>query len=199
VYKRQVYGCGELGIQEGAIYTDWSEIDYLPEQAELIASGMDFGFTNDFSTLISVYKFNNEIIVDEVFCQKGLSNPQMAKLIKSSNAKNAVIYADSSSPQNISEIKSFGVHIMGVTKGVTNRVGSINYGIQLIQQHHFKVTKRSTNLIKELHNYTWALNKLGESTNEPIAIWNHCLDALRYVFLMKFNNKATTFSLKWRR
>jgi phage terminase large subunit len=190
-----VYGLGMLGKQEGAIYTDWQIIDYLPNEATLIASGMDFGFTNDFSTLISVYKFNDELIVDEIFCKKGLSNPQMATLIKSSDAKNSVIYADCSSPQNISEIKHYGIHILGVTKGA----GTINYGIQLIQQNNFKVTARSENLIKELQNYTWSVNKLGESTNEPIAIWNHCLDALRYVFLMKFNNKSTHFNLKWKR
>jgi phage terminase large subunit len=36
-----------LGIQSGAIYNDWSQIDLLPINAELLGSGLDFGFSND--------------------------------------------------------------------------------------------------------------------------------------------------------
>jgi phage terminase large subunit len=56
-------GLGQLGIQSGAIYNDWSQID-LPINAELLGSGLDFGFSNDPSALISVYRYNGEIIID---------------------------------------------------------------------------------------------------------------------------------------
>jgi phage terminase large subunit len=58
-------GLGQLGIQSGAIYNDWSQIDLLPINAELLGSGLDFGFSNDPSALISVYRYNGEIIIDE--------------------------------------------------------------------------------------------------------------------------------------
>jgi phage terminase large subunit len=35
-------GLGQLGIQSGAIYNDWSQIDLLPINAELLGSGLDF-------------------------------------------------------------------------------------------------------------------------------------------------------------
>lgn len=193
--KWLVMGLGQLGKQEGAIYTDWEEIEFLPKEAVLIGSGLDFGFTNDPTSLVSVYKFENELIVDEIIYEKGLSNAQISKYIKASDAIKSVIYADCSSPQNISDIKSYGIHILPVIKGA----GSINYGIGLIQEHHFKVTKRSVNLIKELNNYTWSIDKLGNSTNEPIDNWNHALDALRYFFRMKFSKKVRHFNLKWKR
>ncbi|MBC5836785.1 PBSX family phage terminase large subunit [Flavobacterium muglaense] len=196
-YKNRwkVMGLGQLGIQSGAIYNDWSEIDSLPENAELLGSGLDFGFSNDPSALVSVYRYNGEIIIDEKIYQKGLLNSQLASLIKSSDAKNAIIYADSAEPKSIAELKHYGLTVLPVIKGKD----SINYGIQLIQEQPFKVTSRSINLIKELQNYVWAKDKDGNQLSIPIDTYNHILDGLRYFFLMKFSKKSTHFNLKWKR
>lgn len=191
----RVMGLGLLGIQSGAIFNDWKEIDSLPANAELIGSGLDFGFTNDPTALVSVYRYNNEIIVDEVIYQKGLLNNQLAALIKQSNSKNAIIYADSAEPKSIAELKGYGLNILPVVKGKD----SINYGIGLIQEQQFRVTKRSENLIKELQNYTWLKDKDGHSLNIPIDTYNHIIDALRYLYLMKFDKRVKTFNLKWKR
>lgn len=191
----KVMGLGQLGIQTGAIFSDWSEIDSLPAEAELLGSGLDFGFTNDPTALVSVYRFNGDLILDEKIYQKGLLNNQLATLIKSTDAKNAVIYADSAEPKSIAELKMYGLTVMPVIKGKD----SISYGIQLMQEQHIKVTSRSTNLIKELQNYTWFKDKEGKSLNIPIDSWNHAIDSTRYLFLMKFSKKSTHFSLKWRR
>lgn len=196
-YKNRwkVMGLGQLGIQSGAIYNDWSEIDTLPINAELLGSGMDFGFSNDPSALVSVYRYNGEIILDEIIYQKGLLNNQLANLIKSSDAKNSTIYADSAEPKTIAELNYYGLNVVPVVKGKD----SINYGIQLIQEQPFKVTSRSLNLIKELQNYTWSKDKDGNSLSVPIDNYNHILDALRYFFMMKFGKKKTHVPLKWKR
>lgn len=191
----KVMGLGQLGIQSGAIFTDWKEIDSVPENAELLGSGLDFGFTNDPSALVSIYRYNGEIIVDEVIYQKGLLNSQLAALVNSSTARNAVIYADSAEPKSIAELRYYGLTVLPVVKGKD----SINYGIQLIQEQPFRVTSRSLNLIKELQNYTWLKDKEGNSTSIPIGTYNHIIDALRYFFLMKFSKKSTHFNLKWKR
>lgn len=190
----KVMGLGQLGIQSGAIITDWKEIDSLPLNAELLGSGLDFGFTNDPSALVSVYRYDGEIIVDEVIYQKGLLNSQLASLINSNNAKKAIIYADSAEPKSIAELKYYGLTVLPVMKGKD----SINYGLQLIQEQPIRVTSRSINLIKELQNYTWVKDKEGNSTSVPIDTFNHIIDALRYFFLMKFSKKSTHFNLKWR-
>ncbi|MFV8339140.1 PBSX family phage terminase large subunit [Flavobacterium sp. LB3P21] len=191
----KVMGLGLLGIQSGAIYNDWKEIDSLPDNAELLGSGLDFGFTNDPSALVSVYRYDGEIIVDEVIYQKGLLNSQLAALIKSSNAKDGVIYADSAEPKSIAELKYYGLTVLPVMKGKD----SITYGIGLIQEQPFKVTSRSINLIKELQNYIWMKDKDGNQLSVPIDTYNHILDGLRYFFLMKFSKKSTHFNLKWKR
>ena len=195
-YKNRwkVMGLGQLGVQSGAIYNDWSEIDSLPVNAELLGSGLDFGFSNDPSALVSVYRYNGEIILDEIIYQKGLLNSQLAALIKTSDSKNAIIYADSAEPKTIAELKYYGLTVIPVIKGKD----SINYGIQLVQEENFKVTSRSINLIKELQNYTWSKDKDGNSLSIPIDSFNHALDALRYFFLMKFSKRTTHFNLKWK-
>lgn len=191
----KVMGLGQLGVQSGAIFNDWKEIDSLPENAELIGSGLDFGFSNDETSLISVYRYDGEIIVDEVIYQKGLLNSQIANLIKQSPARFGIIYADSAEPKSIAELKSYGLNVLPVVKGKD----SINYGIQLIQQQPFKVTSRSLNLIKELQNYVWMKDKEGKELGVPIDNYNHGIDALRYLFLMKFSKKSTHFGLRWKR
>lgn len=191
----KVMGLGQLGIQTGAIYSNWSIIDHLPDEAELIGCGLDFGFTNDPSALVAVYRFNGEIIVDEIIYQKGLLNSQLAALVKASEASKSIIYADSAEPKSIAELKAYGLSVLPVVKGKD----SIKYGIGLIQEQQIKVTSRSTNLIKELQNYTWMKDKEGKELGVPIDSFNHILDALRYLFLMKFTKKSTHFSLKWKR
>ena len=62
------------------------------------------------------------------------------------------IYADSAEPKSIAELKRYGYYVL---KGADKGRDSINYGINILQQYNFKVTSRSTNLIKELRSYVW--------------------------------------------
>lgn len=52
----KVYGLGEVGSLEGVVFDNWQQIDQLPANAQLVALGMDFGFTNDPTTLIAYYR-----------------------------------------------------------------------------------------------------------------------------------------------
>lgn len=188
----RVMGLGLIGIQEGAIITNWSEIDLLPTDAELIGSGLDFGFSNDPCALISVFRFDGELIVDEVIYDKGLLNTKLSEKIKNSKARYGVIYGDSSEPKSIAELRTYGLQVLPVVKGKD----SINYGLQLLQQNPFKVTKRSTNLIAELQSYVWATDRESNPLNVPSGP-DHAIDALRYFVMMKLGKKQT-FGLKWR-
>ncbi|PZR20883.1 MAG: hypothetical protein DI539_09430, partial [Flavobacterium psychrophilum] len=188
----RVMGLGLMGQSESVIYADWDVIEELPEDAELMASGLDFGFTNDPTTLISLYRYNGELIADEKIYKKGLLNSDIGKLIKNTDATEAIIYADSAEPKSIAELKTHGLPVIPVVKGKD----SVNYGISLVQSQHIKVTERSKNLISELQNYSWVKDKQGNTLNIPVDNWNHALDALRYIFLMKFGKKST-FKLKY--
>lgn len=170
----QVYGLGQLGEVEGRIYTGWSMIDRIPPEAKLIRYGLDFGYSNDPSAIVGIYRYNGAFILDEVMYSKGLSNRQLADVLL--NVDRAMVIADSAEPKSIAEIHSYNVPILASQKGR----GSVNQGIQYVQEQSILLTKRSTNILKEYRNYLWITDKDGKITNEPSPIWNHAMDAIRY-------------------
>jgi len=177
-----VYGLGEIGSLEGACIKDWSEM-VLPEEARLLCYGLDFGYSNHPSALISLYKYNNSYIFDEVIYQKGLLNSQISNLLKTYEVKE-LVYADSAEPKSIAELSSYGHMILPVKKGKD----SIVYGINLINQNEIYITPRSTNLIHELQNYIWLKDREGNTLNKPLDAFNHCIDAMRYALTSQLEN-----------
>jgi len=173
-YWWQVYGLGQLGVVEGRVYRDWQIIDEIPHEARLERYGMDFGYSNDPTAIVAVYKYNDGFIFDEVCFQKGLSNKQIADILL--NQDKAMVMADSAEPKSIDEIKSYGVNIFPAIKGQ----GSVNKGIQYVQDQKCSITKRSINIIKEYRNYLFKEDKNGKVTNEPQAGFDHSMDAIRY-------------------
>lgn len=169
-----VYGLGQLGVSEGRIYKDWQILDEIPHEARLERYGMDFGYTNDPTAIVAVYRYNGGFIFDEVTNQKGLSNKQIADILLAQPS--AMVVADSAEPKSIDEIRGYNINIFGATKGP----GSINQGIQYVQDQRCSVTKRSLNILKEYRNYLWMTDKNGKIVNEPESGFDHTLDAIRY-------------------
>jgi phage terminase large subunit len=170
----QVYGEGKLGEVESKIYKDWLIIDDIPHEARLERYGLDFGYANDPSSIVAIYRYNSGFILNEITYQHGLSNRQIADILK--NLDSALVIADSSEPKSIDEIKSYGLNIIGATKGKD----SVRHGIQCVQDQKISVTKRSLNIIKEYRNYLWMTDKDGKILNVPEHIFSHSMDAIRY-------------------
>jgi phage terminase large subunit len=178
----QVYGLGQTGSLEGVCITDWNEID-LPSDARILCAGMDFGYTNDPTSLVLMYKYNDAYIFDEIIYKKGLLNSEISNLLKANNITD-IIYADSAEPKSIAELNSYGHNVLPVSKGRD----SITYGISLINQNKIYVTSRSKNLINELRNYIWLTDKSGVKMNKPIDAYNHAVDAMRYAIMSQLEN-----------
>lgn len=173
--KWKVYGLGKVGSLDGVVFMNWKIIDSIPEDAKYKKSGVDFGYTNDPTTIIDKYEKDSVPIYDEALYQKGLTNSQIAKELQSFKR---IVIADSAEPKSIKEISNYGINIKGAEKGKD----SVNFGVQNIQGFDvFYVTKRSVNLIEELTKYTWAKDKTGKSLNHPIDAYNHCIDPIRYI------------------
>ena len=172
----RVYGMGLLGENEERIFTGWQIIDDIPHEARLEGRGLDFGYSNDPTALVDVYKYNGGFILDERLYMKGLTAKQIADFILNCESPQVTVYADSSDPRTIDEIRSYGVNILPAQKGQ----GSINQGIAFIQDQRVSITKQSTNGIKEYRNYLWETDKDGRILNKPIDMFNHFMDATRY-------------------
>ena len=172
----KVYGMGLVGSLEGVIFNNWEIIDNIPGGAKYVKSGVDFGYTNDPTTIIDKYLYNGLPIYDEVCYRKGMVNSDIAYELKKDIKRNVV--ADSAEPKSITEISRYGVLIKGAQKGKD----SIVFGIQTIQSYDkFYVTARSVNLIEELRKYSWDKDRQGNKLNVPIDAYNHCIDPIRYI------------------
>ena len=165
---------GEPSSSERKIYNNWAIIDSIPHEARLERYGLDYGYTNDPTAIVAIYKYNGGFILDEITYQKGLSNKQIADNLK--NIDRALVIADSAEPKSIDEIKSYGINILPCIKGKD----SINQGIQYVQDQRISVTKRSSNLIQEYNKYLWQVDRLDKIINVPEGGYDHLMDALRY-------------------
>lgn len=185
----KVYGLGEIGSLDGVIFNNWKQIEAIPHDARLLGYGLDFGYSNDPTSIIEVYKWNDKRIVNEICYEKGLSNSQIAKRI---NTKLAV-YCDSAEPKSIAELKLYGLNAIAVTKGTD----SINYGIGIMQDNEYLVTSSSINLINELRKYAWDKDKKsGVKLNKPIDDFNHGIDAWRYHEMMTLGSLKKPTSIR---
>ena len=180
----RVYLDGEIGQLEGAIFQNWSTIAKLPEDAQLIAAGLDLGFSTDPTALVAVYRWNESIILDEVIYERGLLTGTLATRIKAWNA-NETVYVDSADPRTRAELKQYGCRMLPVKKP------KIAESIHLMQEYNILITQHSDNLIKEMTELQWADNK----ANQPKPGGDHAIDAARYAIWMKlgkYENKSKT-------
>ena len=179
----QIYALGQFAGSFDRIY-QYIPIDDIPTNvAKLVALGMDFGFTNDPTTLVEVWKDGRDgIYLNELIYEQGLTNNDIAALLGSYGVDKYIeIIADSSEPKSIEELRRFGYNIKPAHKGPD----SINNGIDILKRHTIHVTKQSVNIIKELNNYKWFTDKNNNKLNKPVDMFNHALDAVRYVALNK--------------
>ncbi len=176
-----VYGEGKLGVISSRIYTNWQIIDEIPHQARLWRRGLDFGYTNDPTVIEDIYEYNGGYIIDESIYQKGLSNKSIFDAVNNLPEPQTLIIGDSAEPKSIDELTSYGLNIIGATKGA----GSVFQGIQFVQGQKISITSRSVKTLKAYRNYTFIVDKEGKTTNIPDDSnheWSNSMDAIRYGF-----------------
>ena len=170
----QIYGLGEKGISKATIF-NYVECNQIPEDAEFVSMGMDFGFTNDPTALVSVWKKESNLYIKELLYRTMMTTGDIHSYFKQIITKE-LIYADSSEPRIIEELRRMGWKIRASLKGRD----SVNAGIDLLKRFKIHIHKDSTNAIQEFRNYKWKEDKTGKLTNTPEDKNNHITDAVRY-------------------
>lgn len=179
----KVYARGLTGKLEGIIFRNYNVINEIDVDAKLIGYGLDFGFSNDPTTLIAVYQQNGELFLDELIYEKGLLNIDISNKMNELGVKGRII-ADSAEPKSIAELNAYGWVVEPAKKGPD----SVRQSINSLKRYKLNVTKSSYNLKNELNNYKWKQTKDGNLENVPIDIFNHGIDAIRYVTLNILDN-----------
>lgn len=172
-----IYGKGEYGDLRGQVFRNWNTFNYKvpPEIIKTLPVyyGLDWGYTNDYTCCVECYidKENKQLYVFEKLFSKGLTNPDIDRVLTTRLEKTVHIVADSSEPKSIDEMKHLGWrNIVGVVKGPD----SIKNGIDIMLRYNINIASNALNIIDEFTNYTWKTDKQGTPLNVPNDKYNHC-------------------------
>ena len=179
-----IYGKGEFAANDKAIYTFEIVDDF---EAEFVAFGLDWGYSQDPTAVVAVYKNGENLYLEEVLYEKGLVMKDLADTLnKKQIDKTYEIWCDSSEPRSVEELYRSGFNAKPVKKGPD----SIKFGIGVLQNYKIHILKTSQNLINEMYAYQYATDKHGYTTDNPEGGLDHLLDAARYVAMMRLSVKA---------
>ena len=180
----RIYGLGERGTNRSQIF-QYNVFKELPKEAKLIGKGLDFGFTNDPTSLVEVYRKDIELYIIEKLYHTGLTNQDIAhRLDVFEYNRREPIYADSAEPKSIEELYRMGYNVKPVSKGRD----SVIAGIDVLKR--YKLFIQGPNLEKEFQNYRWEEDKNGNLLNKPIDKYNHAIDATRYAVYSTLSNQS---------
>lgn len=181
-----IYNLGIASRSTEAVYR-FEEVDEIPtDSAEFVGIGLDWGFSNDPTAAIEVWKRGESIYLNELLYKRGLTNNDIIEELKTMGVDKRIdMVGDSSEPKSVEELRRAGYRIVGARKGPD----SILNGIDILKRHKIFVTSDSLNLITELRRYKWMKDANGNLLNRPIDAYNHALDAVRYVALNMLTNK----------
>ena len=171
----QIYGLGLKGISKATIF-NYTEVNHIPYDAEFISYGADAGYSNDPTTLVSVYKKEHNLYIKEHIYQTQMTTYDISRKWKDIGIERELIYFDSAEPRLIEELRRMGFNVRPSLKGAD----SINAGIDLLKRFKIHIEKDSHNCIQEFRNYKWQEDRSGKMINKPVDKNNHTIDAVRY-------------------
>ena len=182
----RIYGEGKVGKIEGLVYPYFEIIDELPEGD--VFYGLDFGFSDDPTVLVKNVIIGDNLYSQELIYETGLTNDVIARKMDQVKVKPRFdeIYADSAEPKSIEELAKLGYNVKPCVKGR----GSVQYGIQKVNQCYQHWTKDSINCIKEQRNFRYIEDKDGNLTEKTTHVFSHGMDARRYAVMTR-NTPAT--------
>jgi len=176
----RIYTLGEFGLLDGVIY-QYDVVEEMPDETPVY--GIDFGWNT--TAVVEVYLSHNnkDLYVNEVLYEHKITNAELInRLIAEGIPYDAILYCDAAEPDRIREIQAAGftkavaANKQARTKGKNN----VRSGIDFIKSKNLFITKSSTNVIKEVQGYAWAMKKDGTPTEEPSKVNDHSMDAMRY-------------------
>lgn len=198
----KIYVLGEFATLDKLVFPNKTIRIISDEECKdlLFWVGMDFGYTNDPTAINWGYCdiINKKLLIKGEYDRTGMTNDVIAQTIINLGLSKERVIADSAEPKSIAEIKRLGIsRIKAAVKGPD----SVKNGIDRLQRYDIIIDERCNNTIDEFDNYTWVKDKkTGEYINEPIDLFNHHIDAIRYGTQDVMKKKARTdddISSRW--
>jgi phage terminase large subunit len=181
----KVYGLGELGSLEGAIFQNWryeqpGEVDRAFKEHPC-GYGLDYGYSPDPDAMckVAIDRKRKIIYAKELIYSTNNGTSDLINAIKMFYKQGELIIAESASPRTNADLsKHFNLKPVSKTRTVAD-------WLREMQDYEIVISENSFNLAKELQNYIWSDKKAGV----PLDAWNHIIDALRYWLIMQSKPK----------
>jgi phage terminase large subunit len=173
--KWRVYGLGEVGILEGAVYENWEILPELPKEARILGGGIDFGWVHP-QAAIAAYEYNGRKVYDEVEYGSMRGTELMGQAILDRGLERENWYCDNAAPELIDKLSDMGID----ASPCSGKTGLINLAIDKMSQDTFYVTARSKNIISELYKYEWDERRDGTVTGKPVKVGDDAMNAIQY-------------------
>src|SRR3990167_6435590 len=168
----RVFVYGLVGKREGLIYPDYTLVDTFPPEIDY-CYGLDFGFNHPLA-LIKTGKIDNQLFWEQKIYKSGLIPSDIINLLRNVvPEKKKEIFADPSRPDLIELIYRAGFNI----KKANNDVDG---GISGVKNYFINITKESTDVINEIRQYHWKVDKNDKPLDEPVKIADDAMDGGRY-------------------
>lgn len=176
-----IYRRGQWAAVRGLIFPNW-KIEPLPSDDhdwyDDIWLGGDFGYTANPTAAIQIYRKARRLWFEEIIYKAGLTNQEIALLLKSDLRVDVSrpSYWDSAEPKSIDELYKEGINAKPSFKGRD----SVAAGIQFLKGYDCTIVDTSKNIVDERKVYKWAEDKFGNMLNKPVKGKDHAMDAIRY-------------------
>lgn len=172
----KIYVLGEFASYQNIVYAEnvnYVVTDFNVDEFNEIIYGLDFGYNNPTCLLKISVKDSRMYIVEELY-QQQLLTKDLINLMEGRINPNSYIFCDSAEPDRIEELNRAGFNAVPAYKNVKDGIDTVkNYSPIYINSH-------CINLIKELRNYVWKKDTSGNNLDEPVKVYDHAVDAMRY-------------------
>ena len=177
-----IEGNGEWGVSKGLIFVRVSveEFDPMPwirARQVQAAWGLDFGFTDPtVILLLLVDEEHRKVYVWKEWTATGCTNAEIAEGAKGMGIVHEKLMCDSAEPKSIMELRRCGINAVAAYKGPD----SVQGGIRMMQGYEWVIHPSCTFTAHDFFNYTWKLDRNGQTTDTPEHEFSHAPDAARY-------------------
>lgn len=174
----RIYTLGEWGVLKNLILSNYviepcqQSLEYYDD----VTIGMDFGYNHASALLVIGWKDGDPYVIREIYEYKK-TNSQLIEIAKQEDIpKNIRITADSAEPDRIKEFRTAGFRCVPAVKGKD----SVKHGIDYLRRHTIHIDPSCVETAREIKGWKYREDKDGHVYDEPVAINDDAMSALRY-------------------
>lgn len=185
----------EYHKMEGLIYEEFSRDRHVkpcPFEPVRHMLSIDFGYNHPLAAGIFAIGSDDSVHLERMVYKSKLSDQQRMQAIKDliGDTRLDIQVADSEDPLAIDTLnRQLGLRLKPVIKGQGSVLEGINKTKSLFEKDRFTIDPTCEDMVWELENYAWKLDKNDNSLDEPVKQDDDAVDMARYGIITLFGKK----------